>query len=113
MSHGNFVRAIREFGIVGTFKKLYKMRTLKFGRLVGEDSQGNKYYENTVDYPYPQHRWVEYSGEKSFYEVDASNVPPEWHLWLHNTTSEVPTAVRCRTNAAAGLAPARRSRPPP
>lgn len=91
MSHGHFIRAFKEFGVKGTFKKLYKMRTLKFGALVGVDKYGNEYYENTVDYPFGQHRWVEYAGDKSFYEVDASNVPPEWHLWLHSVTQEVPS----------------------
>lgn len=67
------------------------MRTLKFGNLVGVDKYGNEYYENTEDYPYGQHRWIEYAGDKSFYEVDASLVPPEWHLWLHSVTEEVPT----------------------
>jgi NADH:ubiquinone oxidoreductase subunit len=40
-----------------------------------------------------QHRWVEYAGDKSFYQVDASFVPPEWHGWLHSVTAEVPTKV--------------------
>lgn len=31
MSHGHFLRALKEFGVVGTFKKLYMMRTIKFG----------------------------------------------------------------------------------
>jgi hypothetical protein len=52
MSHGHFVRALREYGVGGTFKKLYKMRTLKFGRLVGVDKYGNQYFENTEDYPH-------------------------------------------------------------
>ena len=49
MSHGNFLKAIKEFGLIGTWKQLYKFRTLKFGKLVGTDSVGNKYYENTKD----------------------------------------------------------------
>lgn len=36
MSHGNFLRAFKEFGVVGTFWKLYQQRTLKFGTLIGE-----------------------------------------------------------------------------
>ena len=35
-----------------TFWKLFQSRTLKFGQLVGVDKFGNKYYENTKDYPY-------------------------------------------------------------
>lgn len=52
MSHGHFIRAFKEFGVVGTFWKLYKTRTLKFGALVGVDHLGNHYYENTIDYPH-------------------------------------------------------------
>ena len=52
MSHGNFVRALREFGVRGTFEKLYKMRTIKFGDLKGVDRYGNQYFENRVDYPH-------------------------------------------------------------
>ena len=60
------------------------VRTLKFGKLVGTDQFGNEYYENTKDYQHGQHRWCEYAGDKSFYQVDSSVVPPEWHLWLHH-----------------------------
>jgi len=94
MSHGHFLRALKEYGVVGTFKKLYKMRTIKFGTLIGTDQFGNRYFENTKDYPYGQHRWVEYSGEKSFYEVDASVIPAEWHGWIHHVTADPPTEVR-------------------
>jgi NADH ubiquinone oxidoreductase subunit NDUFA12 len=93
MSHFPIVKAFKELGPIGIFKKLYKMRTIKFGNLVGTDIHGNKYYENSVDYPYGQHRWVEFAGDKSFYQVDPSWVPPEWHLWLHSTTDSVPTQV--------------------
>lgn len=91
---GALMRALREYGIKGTLRKLYQMRVIKFGQLVGVDKYGNKYYENTVDYPLNQHRWVEYAGDKSVYEVDASNIPPEWHGWLHSSTTEPPTDVR-------------------
>jgi NADH:ubiquinone oxidoreductase subunit len=93
MSHGPIFKALRAYGLRGTFDKLYKMRTFKFGKLVGTDSLGNKYFENYVDYPHPHNRWVEYSGDKNFYEVDASNVPAEWHGWLHNSTADPPTEV--------------------
>lgn len=32
MSHGHFLRALREYGVKGTFEKLYKMRTIKVRR---------------------------------------------------------------------------------
>lgn len=46
-----------------------------------------------MEYAHGQHRWVVYAGDKSFYEVDASFVPPEWHSWLHHVTEEPPTAT--------------------
>lgn len=52
MSYGNVLRAFKEFGVKDTFYKLFQSRTLKFGRLVGTDSLGNKYYENKKDYPF-------------------------------------------------------------
>ena len=52
MSHGPFLRSLREYGLRGTFEKLYKMRTIKFGRLIGVDRFGNQYFENTADYPH-------------------------------------------------------------
>jgi NADH:ubiquinone oxidoreductase subunit len=91
---GVLLRALQEYGLAGTWRKLYAMRQIKFGTLVGVDKYGNKYYENRVDYPLNQHRWIEYAGGKSAYEADASNVPPEWHGWLHSTTTEPPTDVR-------------------
>ena len=64
--------------------------TLLFGRLVGRDSFGNRYYEEKRSRrAMRRHRWVAYAGV-----VEASMVPPEWHAWLHYTTetplSDVP-----------------------
>ena len=94
MSYGNVIRALKEFGVRGTFDKLWSVKTLKFGTVVGVDKTGNTYYENTIDYPQGQTRWVEYAGYPTFYDVDASTVPAEWHSWLHYTVKEPPTEVR-------------------
>lgn len=63
--------------------------TWKYGRLIGSDEQGNRYYEAkngaTVG-GYPR-RWVLYNGY-----AEASRVPPEWHGWVHNTVDTPPTA---------------------
>lgn len=55
------------------------------GRFIGEDTAGNRYYEDMkglgpADRP---RRWVIYNGE-----ADASKVPPEWHGWLHYIVDE-------------------------
>jgi len=46
------------------------------GRAFGDDVFGNRYF-TTKD---GKRRWVIYAGSN-----DASNVPPEWHGWLHGT----------------------------
>lgn len=56
--------------------------TWRKGRKVGEDSQGNVYYETRDGV----RRWVIFNGE-----AEASRVGPEWHGWLHHTWQEPPT----------------------
>ncbi len=56
------------------------------GKLVGTDSQGNRYYvENRPGRGRmgKARRWVIYNGV-----AEASRVPPEWHAWLHYTVDE-------------------------
>jgi NADH:ubiquinone oxidoreductase subunit len=59
----------------------------RFGDKVGTDAQGNTYFQSaklktTQGY---DRRWVMYAGAN-----DASNVPPEWHGWLHHSYDDVP-----------------------
>ncbi len=56
--------------------------TWRYGVRVGEDSQGNVFY-NSRD---GKRRWVIYNGES-----EASRIAPEWHGWLHHTWNEPPT----------------------
>ncbi len=56
--------------------------TARRGQRVGEDAQGNIYYQ-TAD---AKKRWVIYNGE-----IEASRVAPDWHGWLHFTYNEPPT----------------------
>jgi NADH:ubiquinone oxidoreductase subunit len=61
-------------------------RTWWKGRLVGEDPQGNKYYEDKKKTRYGQpRRWVMYKGRP-----EASKIPASWHAWVHFTTLEPP-----------------------
>ncbi|KAI9099847.1 NADH ubiquinone oxidoreductase subunit NDUFA12-domain-containing protein, partial [Phlyctochytrium arcticum] len=57
----------------------------RVGTLVGRDEAGNSYYENREDIVL-RDRWVEYKS----WNPDASQVPAEWHQWLHRITDEVP-----------------------
>jgi NADH:ubiquinone oxidoreductase subunit len=56
------------------------------GEHVGTDAQGNEYYRSHVKTPDGlDKRWVIYHGAN-----DASNVPPEWHGWLHGAFESAP-----------------------
>ncbi len=55
--------------------------TSRHGELVGEDGDGNKFYQ-TAD---GKRRWVIYAGE-----AEASHVSPDWHGWLHHTFDDAP-----------------------
>ena len=58
--------------------------TWRNGTKVGEDAQGNTFYQNRDG----SRRWVIYNGE-----AEASRVSPEWHGWLHQTYQDPPTEV--------------------
>ena len=55
--------------------------TWRNGIFVGEDNQGNKFYENKDG----SRRWVCYNGEP-----EASKIDPSWHGWLHGTFGMTP-----------------------
>ena len=56
-----------------------KLKTIFFGKLVGKDLLGNKYYKNKSG-----KRWIIYCGE-----VDASKIPHEWYSWIHFTENNL------------------------
>ncbi len=57
--------------------------TWRKGTLVGEDDEGNKYYQTAGG----KRRWVIFNGE-----AEASRVNAEWHGWLHHTFADPPSA---------------------
>lgn len=61
--------------------------TSRKGVEVGQDQSGNRYYQAKAADPMLgyQRRWVIYAGSN-----DSSNVPPEWHGWLHHQVAETP-----------------------
>ncbi len=54
---------------------------------MGCDAAGNRYYENRIDYPFGQHRWVE---PGDIHNYDSSSVPPEWHGWMTSMHDDPP-----------------------
>ena len=56
-----------------------RIYTILFGKFVGKDYLGNKYYESKNG-----KRWVIY-----FDEIDASKIPVEWYSWIHFTPNKI------------------------
>ena len=59
----------------GTF-----LKTLFYGKYVGKDEFGNKYYKNRQD-----ERWVIYSKN-----IEATKITSDWFLWMHHTIDKIP-----------------------
>jgi len=59
----------------GTF-----LKTIFFGKLVGKDHIGNKYYESKKG-----ERWVVYNGN-----IEGTKITSEWFLWIHHTVNDPP-----------------------
>ncbi|XP_064633173.1 probable NADH dehydrogenase [ubiquinone] 1 alpha subcomplex subunit 12 [Lineus longissimus] len=84
-----FRQIIRENGgIIQSFLVLFRTDDLRAGKLVGEDKYGNKYYENN-EFFLGRNRWVRYPESVGF-DYDGSQVPAEWHRWLHSITDKSP-----------------------
>ena len=55
-------------------------KNLFFGKYVGSDSNGNRYYESKK-----KERWVVYSNK-----IEATKITSEWYLWMHHTVDKIP-----------------------
>ena len=60
---------------LGTF-----LKTLFFGKFVGSDEYGNKYYKSKKD-----ERWVVYGKN-----IEATKISADWYLWMHHTINKIP-----------------------
>lgn len=85
-----YVEGYKRYGLRDCLWKLYNEGDIKFGKKVGEDRFGTQYYFDPTEVS-GQQRWCEYKHDFSNV-YDASQVPPEWHAWLHHITDEVPPA---------------------
>ena len=56
-----------------------RIETILFGKFVGEDEFGNKYYESKSG-----KRWVIYKDE-----IDASKISDQWYSWIHFTKNKI------------------------
>ena len=59
----------------GTF-----LKTLFFGKFVGKDEFGNKYYKSKQN-----ESWVIYSNN-----IEATKITSDWFMWMHHTIDKIP-----------------------
>ena len=97
------MRAVRTYGLNRTLKQLYQFKRLKFGTFMGADEFGNKFFENTKDYPYGMHRWVEYADGHNAPLADSTQIHPLWHRWLHCTGDTPPPSFQEVGQGQSGL----------
>eukprot|EP00729_Bicosta_minor_P009201 gene9201-35450_t len=84
---------VQQSGQVRHFNRLLRAGKTHTGKLVGEDSMGNKYYVND-DAVYGAHRFVDYNDENYTPWDDPAQTSPEWHAWFHKMTDDPPTASK-------------------
>ncbi|CAG8670327.1 110_t:CDS:2, partial [Acaulospora morrowiae] len=85
----SLIRSVRNFFKVGpkeAYTQMLYIGDIKAGTLVGVDKFGNKYYENNEEI-YGRERWVDYAQHYG----DASQIPADWHGWIHKITDTPPT----------------------
>ena len=63
-----------------------RIQTILFGKFVGADNFGNKYYESKAG-----KRWVIYKDE-----IDASKIPNEWYSWIHFIKNRIETSNKIK-----------------
>ncbi len=73
--------------LLGTKSPVFIWLVTQFqGTHVGNDALGNRYFKGKPRQGYKMdRRWVMYAGDP-----EPSNVPPEWHAWLHHQSDVVP-----------------------
>lgn len=86
-SFNRLLANIRQAGWKQAWRDYQYIGEPKFGKLVGQDEHGNKYYENMNETLW-RHRWVDYAS----HDYNASQVSSEWHAWMQHTRHEPPTS---------------------
>ncbi|EFC47053.1 predicted protein [Naegleria gruberi] len=84
---------IKTLGWRETLRKAYVLREVWWEKgdkqLVGKDKFGNTYWQTTLPTELNRGRWVELARKDRIY--DASDIPAEWHMWIHRLREEPPT----------------------
>ncbi|KAF0701329.1 Aste57867_8180 [Aphanomyces stellatus] len=84
-----YKEAYERYGLWNSLWKLYNPGDIKFGKEVGRDEFGNVYYEDKTEVA-GQQRWTEFKVQ-THDEFGGDQIPPQWHLWMHQVTDALPT----------------------
>jgi len=105
-------QSVNAWGAKKTFQRAISLGDIKFGNQVGTDRFGNEYFHNP-EYAWCHSRWVIYNSAP-VQNLDGwntgfgcpSQIPPEWHSWIHYTVDELPqSGDQVISKAAAGTLP--------
>ncbi|WFD04500.1 hypothetical protein MOBT1_003210 [Malassezia obtusa] len=86
MSIARTVDYIRKGGLAKYWRDMQYIDDAKWGKMVGIDSNGNKYWENVEEQP-GRTRWVDFAS----HDFDTTQQEPIWHAWLAHTRMEPPS----------------------
>jgi NADH:ubiquinone oxidoreductase subunit len=109
---GFIFRSVRAAGgWLNALRQTIRLNEVRIGSEVGRDEFGNVYYESkeyfyddwrmaldqnllvvVIMFNLSRDRWIDYNRR----DYDASQVPPEWHHWLHHTTDIPPSTTTYR-----------------
>ncbi len=64
-----------------------RLYTIFFGKYVGRDNKGNKYYKSKLG-----KRWVIYSGE-----IESTSISNEWYSWIHFMPNKIEQTREIKT----------------
>lgn len=86
---GHFIQSI--LSVSSTIS--VRLETGLFAKHVGTDALGNRYFVGKPRRGTKRERrfalYANMAGDRGY---DASQVPPEWHGWLHHQTNDLPAA---------------------
>eukprot|EP00455_Lapot_gusevi_P023875 TRINITY_DN247_c0_g1_i1.p1 TRINITY_DN247_c0_g1~~TRINITY_DN247_c0_g1_i1.p1 ORF type:complete len:164 (+),score=29.44 TRINITY_DN247_c0_g1_i1:68-559(+) len=82
-----FLQYWRANGTKTTLKRLFQFGDPKYGYLRGVDRWGNEYYEHP-EQMFGRERWVILQSGTRW---DASEIPAEWHAWMHRMNDSLPS----------------------
>ncbi|KAI0052601.1 NDUFA12-domain-containing protein [Auriscalpium vulgare] len=96
VSLARLFRGIRQVGVKEWWHQMQYIGDVKAGTLVGKDQFGNRYFENlNAEQELPgRHRWIDFAQ----HDLNATQVPAEWHSWLSHIRKDPPTEDKLMQN---------------